>query len=244
MTDGVHELKHGAVRRALFSMATHELCPGDALPGERVLESRFGVSRITIRRAIADLCAEGVLVRVHGKGTFVSHGQIQSSLHLASFNEDMRQSGIEPTTHVLIAAVEVPPARAARFLGLGAGEVAHHVKRLRQGNRRPVSIDDCWLPVALTPELLTSDLTSSLYRALSAANVPVIRAHQTVAADAADEDIAALLDVPSGSPVLVFERESVTMVDGLPQPIEFCISTYRADRYKLFMTLEEASAPV
>ncbi len=243
MTDGVPILKHEAVRRDIRAMVTQELRPGAALPGERVLESTYGVSRITIRRAIADLCAEGVLVRVHGKGTFVSHGQIQSSLHLASFNEDMRQSGIDPATRILLAAAEVPPERVAHFLGLGPGERAHHVKRLRLGNQLPVSVDDCWLPLEMTPGLLDADLTGSLYGLLSSWGVPVVQAHQTVAADAASPESAADLEVPAGSPVLVFERESVTVVGGETRPIEFCVSTYRADRYRLSMSLEEQPLP-
>ncbi|GAA1348863.1 GntR family transcriptional regulator [Falsarthrobacter nasiphocae] len=232
------EPKHARVRKEIAELVAAELSPGDALPGERQLEERFGVSRITIRRAIADLCAEGVLVRRHGKGTFVSHGRVKSSLHLASFNEDMRAEGISPTTRVVVARAEVPPAAVAEFLRLPAGQPAHHLVRVRLGNGAPVSVDECWMPVEATPSLLGDDLTGSLYGLLASYGTPVLTASQSVWADTVAGETARLLDVPAGSPALVFLRHSFTEADGAPAPIEYSVSTYRADRYQLSMTLE------
>ena len=119
--DTAGELKHVWVRRQLQDLVASTLRPGDALLGERQLEEQFGVSRITVRRAISDLVQDGALVRIKGKGTFVSHGLVRSTLHLASFNEDMRQAGFEPSTRVITAATAEPPAAAAEHLGLAAG---------------------------------------------------------------------------------------------------------------------------
>ena len=105
--DTAGELKHVWVRRQLQDLVATTLRPGDALLGERQLEEQFGVSRITVRRAISDLVQDGALVRIKGKGTFVSHGLVRSTLHLASFNEDMRAAGFEPSTRVI-----TPPRRS------------------------------------------------------------------------------------------------------------------------------------
>ena len=234
------ELKHEWLRRQLQVLTQEQLQPGDALPGERQLEEQFGVSRITVRRAISDLVSEGVLVRIKGKGTFVSHGRVRSDLHLASFNEDMRAAGFTPSTRVVTAVTAVPPGPAAQHLGLGPDEPAYLLRRLRLANKAPVSVDESWVPPRLVPGLLSQELTKSLYGILSAAGHPVRQVEQTVEAGAAVQDIAELLDVAPGSPVLVFHRHSYSEVGGQEVPIEYSISTYRSDRYQLSMRLVHA----
>lgn len=235
--DTAGELKHVWVRRQLQDLVASTLRPGDALLGERQLEEQFGVSRITVRRAISDLVQDGALVRIKGKGTFVSHGLVRSTLHLASFNEDMRAAGFEPSTRVINAAAAEPHAAAAEHLGLAPGEEAFQVRRLRLANGAPVSVDESWLPPRLLPDLLSEDLTGSLYRVLSASGHPVQHVEQTVEAAAAPEDTAALLDIEPGSPVLLFRRRSFTGGEDPGTPIEYSISTYRSDRYQVSMRL-------
>jgi GntR family transcriptional regulator len=231
------ELKHVWLRRQLQDLVSSTLRPGDALLGERQLEEQFGVSRITVRRAISEMVQDGALVRIKGKGTFVSHGLVRSTLHLASFNEDMRQAGFEPSTQVINASMAVPPPAAAEHLGLTPEEPAYQVRRLRLANGAPVSVDESWLPPRLLPDLLKSDLTGSLYRALGASGYPVQQAEQTVEAAAASAETAALLDIEPGSPVLLFKRRSFTGTEEPGTPIEYAISTYRSDRYQVSMRL-------
>ncbi len=231
------ELKHVRVRRQLQELVATGLRPGDALLGERQLEEQFGVSRITVRRAISDLVQDGALVRVKGKGTFVSHGMVRSTLHLASFNEDMRAAGFEPSTRVITASALPPCAPAADHLGLDPRRNAYFVSRLRLANGAPVSVDESWLSPRYLPDLLTEDLTGSLYRILSAAGYPVQQVDQTVEAAAAPEVTAALLDIEPGAPVLLFRRRSYTGDDEPGTPIEYSTSTYRADRYQISMRL-------
>ncbi|KIS25889.1 hypothetical protein TV39_17695 [Arthrobacter sp. SPG23] len=235
--DTAGELKHVWVRRQLQDLVATRLRPGDALLGERQLEEQFGVSRITVRRAISDLVQDGALVRIKGKGTFVSHGLVRSTLHLASFNEDMRAAGFEPSTRVITAATAAPPAAASEHLGLPPGHEAYQVRRLRLANGAPVSVDESWLPPELLPDLLSEDLTGSLYRVLAASGHPVQHVEQTVEAAAAPEEIAVLLDIEPGSPVLLFRRRSFTGQEDPGTPIEYSVSTYRSDRYQVSMRL-------
>ncbi|QHK21597.1 UTRA domain-containing protein [Pseudarthrobacter psychrotolerans] len=235
--DTAGELKHVWVRKQIQDLVAASLRPGDALLGERQLEEQFGVSRITVRRAISDLVQDGALVRIKGKGTFVSHGLVRSTLHLASFNEDMRAAGFEPSTRVITALTAVPPAAAAEHLGLAAGQEAYQVRRLRLANGAPVSVDDSWLPPHLLPGLLSGDLTGSLYGVLAAFGHPVQHVEQTVQAAAALEETAALLDIAPGAPVLLFRRRSFTGPNDPGPPIEYSISTYRSDRYQVSMRL-------
>ncbi|MDF9278888.1 GntR family transcriptional regulator [Arthrobacter sp. EH-1B-1] len=232
------ELKHLRLRRQLQELA-QGLKPGEALPGERQLEEMFGVSRITVRRAISDLVRDGELVREKGKGTFVSHGMVRSVLHLASFNDDMRAAGFQPSTRVITAELCEPPDAAASHLRLAENAPAYRLRRLRLANNAPVSVDESWLPPALLPNLLAEDLTGSLYRVLSASGHPVRRVEQTVQASAASADIAQLLDIALGAPVLLFHRRSFTGPEEPGTPIEYSISTYRSDRYQISMTLAQ-----
>ncbi|MDQ0819572.1 GntR family transcriptional regulator [Arthrobacter sp. V4I6] len=235
--DTAGELKHVWVRKQIQDLVATTLRPGDALLGERQLEEQFGVSRITVRRAISDLVQEGALVRIKGKGTFVSHGRVRSTLHLASFNEDMRAAGFEPGTRVITARTAVPPGPAAEHLQLAPGREAYQISRLRLANGTPVSVDESWLPPRLLPGLLSEDLTGSLYRVLAAFGHPVQHVEQTVEAAAAPEVTAALLDIAPGAPVLLFHRRSFTGPDDPGIPIEYSISTYRSDRYQVSMRL-------
>ena len=96
--------KRAQVRSILEQLIDTELHPGDAIPSERTLVTRLGVSRVTVRQAIADLVEGRVLERVHGKGTYVTGPQVDSRLHLTSFSREMRDRGLVPATVVLAAS--------------------------------------------------------------------------------------------------------------------------------------------
>lgn len=233
MTPHGPALKHERIRHHLLTLATRELRPGDKLPGERVLEEQLGVSRITIRRAISDLVGDGVLVRVKGKGTFVSHGRVRSDLHLASFNEDMLSAGHRPTTRIITAVPEPAVGDADAHLQAPAPSDIFLLRRLRLADGQPVSVDESWLPRHLLPNLPAADLSGSLYVFLAAQGHPVTHVEQTVEAASASADMAKWLNIVEGSPVLLFRRRSYSDAT----PIEYCISTYRSDRYQLSMRL-------
>lgn len=110
-------------------------------------------------------------------------------------------------------------------------------RRPRSANGAPVRVDESWLPPHLLPDLLSSDLTGSLYRSLGAAGHPVQQAEQTVEAAAASAETAALLDIAPGAPALLFKRRSFTGTEEPGTPIEYAISTYRSDRYQVSMRL-------
>lgn len=226
--------KHEQLRGRLTELASR-LPAGSPLPGERQLCIEHGVSRITVREAIGQLVSEGVLVRVRGKGTFVAERVARSRLHLASFSEEMRRMGLRPSTAVLVVGRRLPPPVTRRALELDAGEQAWHVRRLRLADDQPMSLDDCWYPVALAPDLDTQDLTGSVYTLLAERYGTVIdRAEQTVRAAEADRDTGPLLGLGSGRPLLAFDRVSYSGT----RPVEHAWSWYRFDRYEVQMTVQ------
>lgn len=222
--------KHAQLHDILEELCNTTLKPGDILPGERLLEETYGVSRITVRRAIGDLVAAGRLRRVRGKGTFVAPNPLVSRLHLASFSDEMSAQDVVASSKILNSGRASAPEAATHFFGTPATEEQIHLRRLRLGDGEPYSIDDGWYNSAFAPSLLENDTYNSVYSILDKTfGVPITDADQTVSAIAANEEIAPLLDVPVGSPLLHIVRCSRSG----DKPVEWCSSVYRTDRYHL-----------
>ncbi|ADG77437.1 Transcriptional regulator, GntR family OS=Tsukamurella paurometabola (strain ATCC 8368 / DSM/ CCUG 35730 / CIP 100753 / JCM 10117 / KCTC 9821 / NBRC 16120/ NCIMB 702349 / NCTC 13040) OX=521096 GN=Tpau_0801 PE=4 SV=1 [Tsukamurella paurometabola] len=228
--------KHEQLRSLLEKRCAAELAPGSALPSERHLCDEYGVSRITVREALRQLVADGTLVRIRGKGTFVADHPARSRLHLASFHEDMRRLGRVPSTTVLLTELRVPPPSTISALGLRAADRAFHIKRLRLADGVPISVDDAWYPEYVAPGLAEHELTQSIYQLLRAEYERAIdHAEQSIGATAADGELASLLEVPAGAPLLAFDRVAFS---GTVR-VEHCYSWYRSDRYQVQMTVTD-----
>lgn len=225
--------KHRALQHALAAIAA-ELGPGISIPSERDLMNLHSVSRATVRKAVDSLVHDGLLKRVQGKGTFVTGGRVQSTLHLASFSDDMRRRGLEPTSRVIALSREPTCGSVAAYFGGSAG---WRLERLRLADGVPMALEVDWVNAALVPELDAHDLTRSLYTLLATQYAsPIDTADQTVGAGEAEPWVADLLDVPVGAPLMVFERRSRSD----SQPIEHVTSWYRGDRYALHMSLDQS----
>jgi GntR family transcriptional regulator len=235
---GAATTKRAQVRRILEQLIESELHPGDAIPSERVLVTRLGVSRVTIRQAIADLVDTGVLERVHGKGTYVTGPQIDSRLHLTSFSREMRDRGLMPATVVLAAAEERASDDVAYALRIRPGRPVIRVERLRTADGTPMAYEVGYYPSALFPGLLDREL-GSLYDVFATEyGMVVTSGEQTVRAEAADAHQARILNIPKRAPLLVQER--VTYAGD--RVIEMSSSAYRADRYRIHMAITPRGA--
>ena len=222
--------KHAQLHDILEELCRTTLKPGDTLPGERLLEETYGVSRITVRRAIGDLVAAGKLRRIRGKGTFVAPNPLVSRLHLASFSDEMGAQDVTASSKILTSGRSSAPEDAAIFFDTPANAEHIHLRRLRLGDGEPYSIDDGWYNSTFAPSLLENDIDNSVYAILdSVFDVPITDADQTVSAISADADTAPLLDVPVGTPLLHIVRYSRSG----DRPVEWCSSVYRTDRYRL-----------
>lgn len=222
--------KHAQLHDILEELCRTTLKPGDTLPGERLVEETYGVSRITVRRAIGDLVAAGKLRRIRGKGTFVAPNPLVSRLHLASFSDEMGAQDVTASSKILTSGRSSAPEDAAIFFDTPANAEHIHLRRLRLGDGEPYSIDDGWYNSTFAPSLLENDIYNSVYAILdSVFDVPITDADQTVSAISADADTAPLLDVPVGTPLLHIVRYSRSG----DRPVEWCSSVYRTDRYRL-----------
>ncbi|MCW2853482.1 MAG: putative transcriptional regulator, GntR family [Nocardioides sp.] len=226
--------KHAQLSDALAELAVTELGPDAAIPSERELMTTYAVSRATVRKAIDVLVSDGLLHRVHGKGTFVATPRLESRLHLASFSQDMRRRGLEPSTRLLSVELDEPPSEVAKTLGLGPDGSAWRVDRVRLADGEPIALEHGWYPRALLPGLDRHDLGGSLYELFADVfDAPIDAAEQTLWGETADAATARRLDAPVNTPLLVFRRVS----SSAGRPLEHVVSRYRGDRYQIHMSL-------
>ncbi|MFD2422341.1 GntR family transcriptional regulator [Amycolatopsis pigmentata] len=229
--------KHVQLREILRRAVERELPPGSPIPSERELAARYRVSRLTVRSAIGKLVEEGLLSRARGKGTFTSIRRMDLPLYLMSFTGDMRRRGLKPTTEILWRGRENPPPNTVRALGLGEGEQAYRIVRLRRADGVPMALERGWYHPGQVPGLLDHDLTRSLYEHLAHHyDLRFDQARQTMWAEAADRETARLLGIRVGDPLLVFRRIS----SHRGRPVEDTTSAYRGDRYQLTTQLDPA----
>ena len=226
--------KHAQLSDVLADLAANELGPDVAIPSERELMTTHDVSRSTVRKAIESLIADGLLHRIHGKGTFVTRPRLESRLHLASFSQDMRRRGLTPSTRSLGIERERPPGDVCAALALGPTGEAWRIERVRLADGQPIALEQGWYPEPLLPGLNRADLGGSLYEIFAERYGLVIdAAEQTLWGETADPTLARTLDAPVHAPLLVFRRVS----SAAGRPLEYVVSRYRGDRYQLHMSL-------
>ncbi|MBE0509724.1 MAG: GntR family transcriptional regulator [Gammaproteobacteria bacterium] len=208
-----------------------EYAPHTRLASESEMMKLFGVSRITVRQAMRDLHAEGLVFSVQGKGSFVSKPKvIQDIQRLLGFGEAMAGKGYETSTKVLKIQSCKPPKAVASALQLGSGVEVVEVKRIRYLNREPVSLDHSFFPTAIGEALFGRDLARDIFPMLeNDLDIPLGHAELRIEAMSADDELARHLNVELDSPVLRINR-LVVNTEGVPVDFEYL--SYRGDAYQ------------
>jgi GntR family transcriptional regulator len=211
----------------------------EILPGERELSEVLDVSRTTLRRAITQLVAEGVLYHRHGAGTFIRRALPrvdQPMSRLTGFTEDMRLRGFAASSRELERGVFLPTPEEAMMLGVGPNERIFRLSRLRLASDVPMAIEHAVVPQHYIGEPDT--IGSSLYDALEARNFKPVRALQRLRATLLADADAALLGVEPKSPALYIQRIAY-LADS--RCVEFTRSYYRSDTYDFVSELTLSS---
>ena len=185
-----------------------EYRPGDAFPSESELTSEHAVSRITVRRAIAELQREGLVFSRQGAGTFVADPARAGAQCLISFTSEAVRRGQEPGSRLLSLRRRRGPALAARQLGLDPDDELFQIKRLRTLDGLPAYVSDAYIPASILPRLTTADLASSgpdqsLYRLIEQHHrVPLEDGEEVATAVIASKEVREIFELPKDSPVL------------------------------------------
>ncbi len=206
----------------------------DALPGERELAEAFGISRVTVRKALRELTAEGLLRQRQGAGTFINRSpHLEQRLSaLTSFTEDMSSRGLTPGSVWLSRTLAVATPDESMALGLRPGAEVVRLHRLRSANGTPLAIELSSVPTRFLP--VPSLVETSLYDTLRSLGHSPFRALQRLSAVRLAGEQANLLAVPEGAPALYIERRTF-LKDGTP--LEFVRSQYRGDAYDFVVEL-------
>lgn len=219
-----------AIRQRIESS---ELRPGDLITSERELARIHGVSLMTARHALADLEREGIVERRRGAGTFVAPPRIQFN-KLMSYAEQMSSRGLSPRSRVLaIKIIEQEPEIAAR-LRLPANSKMIKVERLRETSDEPLALETCYLPSKEFSGLLNAPLArASLFSTLSRDyGVELAYADEEVDATPAEANVATLLGIPRGAPVLRI-RQVIYSTNG--KATIYALGFYRSECHTLFI---------
>lgn len=210
------------------------LLPGDKLPTEGELAASLGVSRMTLRQALASLEAKGVLVRRRGRGggNFIARPKIECDLTgLVGFTEQMRRAQLRAGARVIKAATGPAHPTVAAALELPRGAAVHEVVRVRSANREPLALERSYFPAEVLPDLLAHPLTGSLYTLIRRLHgQPPSTARESLEPVVAGPEEAGLLGIQPGAALMLIERTAYTAA-GLA--VEFSYDLFRSDRIRI-----------
>ena len=213
------------------------IAPGERLPPERDLAGRLGVSRMTVRHALASLERRGLVARQVGRGggTFVAEPKLELA-GLAALSDQLRGLGFAAGARVLSARELPVPSDVAERLELPAGVPVYEIVRVRLADGVPVALERGSYPADAYPGLLERPLDGSLYQLFRTryGEVPA-RAVERLEAAVAGPDEAAALEVSTGDPLLRVERVAYSPSG---RPLELGRDLFRGDRTRVVWETE------
>jgi GntR family transcriptional regulator len=218
--------------RLIAKLESGDLSPGEQLPPERDLSEKFGVNRMTLRRALQVLESQELIVRKHGVGTFIAEPKIDRQMEVVfRFSSGIQNRGLIPGAEIIsIEQIFAEPA-LAKDLGLSVSSPVYSILRLRSINQEPVMLESYKIPVRRFPGLDRYDLEKrSIYEIMEIEySVPITRARQSFEPIIASEFEAKLLKINIGEALMLEKRLSY---DGNNLPVEYGKDRYRGDRFR------------
>ena len=229
MTESQHARIAAELRERI---ASARLAPGSPIASEAQLQAEFGVSRGTVRQALAALRAEGLISGGRGRRPVVARPALSQSFdQMVSFSAWARRCGRVPGARTLALTRRPCPAEVAPLLDLLPGTPVFQYERLRLLDGEPAMVEYCTFVEPLGRMLLDFDLdTESVYDQLGARGVALAEADQRISAVGASSELSGLLGIPRRAPVLEVRRQ-VFAADGAP--VEFSYDRYRGDIFNI-----------
>ncbi len=184
--------------------------PGSLMPSEAELVAQFGVSRMTVNRALRELQAEGLVDRVQGVGTFAAQlHRVSSTLTIRDLHEEIVGRGHAHEARVHVKRKERAPAALAERLGLKTGADVFHTLIVHLENGVPLQCEDRYVNPSCAPDYLSVDFTKTTPTNYLLAVAPLWEAQYSIEAAQPTEEEARLLGIPRRDPCLVLVRRTV-----------------------------------
>lgn len=221
-----------------------EFKPGESLPTEEALGRTYGVSRITVRRALENLCSELLLERRHGVGTFVRGPQTaQQSVRLRGFLDDV----LALDRHLRFSLVRqdrlTPPLEVAQAFGPKVDAPVLLAVSIARLDDSPFMVGECYFASERISVLRATDFAGReqpTLRVLTRNGIALKRGEQSIAAVLAERPVAAALEITAGAPVLQVIRTYIA-VDEFP--VAVIRGWYHPVNYRLSVDLQPRRGP-
>jgi GntR family transcriptional regulator len=232
--DGSVPLYRQLKNQLLQEIQSGALGLGSRVASERELSQRYGISRMTARKAIEELARDRYLIRIIGKGTYVTSAQRTSEfLQIVSFTEDMKRQGYSVASKVLRFEIQAPTGKVMDRLKLRSSDRVVCLERIRYANGIPTAIQTSYLVHALCPGLLNHNFSrDSLYRVLSEdLGLRLSFSSNTLESRISHREEMRRLRLTH--PIGLFVLDQTTFLEQ-GDPIEYVVSVFRGDRYKFY----------
>jgi GntR family transcriptional regulator len=208
------------------------------MPSESELGTIYQVSRITVRQALSDLHKEGLIFKIHGKGTFVAKPKaFQNVSKLQGLSEAMSQMGYEVLNQLLSFKFVKADVKVANRLQIPEGTKVTEIKRIRLINREPVSLEVTYVPQLIGEQLEKADLITRDIFLILENDCGVALGHADLAIDAvsASGELMEALNLVEGAPIMRIERLTHN-AEGVP--IDFENLYYRGDAFQYRLRID------
>lgn len=202
------------------------------LPSERKLSAALGISRVTVRRALDELAADGLLVRRQGARTVMAPRMEKALSALTGFSDELRARGHTPGQRWLAREHVLPSPAEAMALDISGSSAIIRLLRVRLADGQPIAIERAAVPQSILPD--GSLVGDSLYEALSRLDARPVRGVQRIRAGIMTRSDAEQLESQSGGPLLIVERRCF-LADG--RPVEFTETRYNGESYDFLTEL-------
>jgi GntR family histidine utilization transcriptional repressor len=229
--DAVARAPYARVKEHLKQgLATGRWPPGALMPSDSELVQQFGVSRMTVTRALRELQTEGLVTRVQGLGTYAAHRvRVSSTLTIRDLHEEIAERGHQHHAEVHLAREERTTATLATQMGLATGSPIFHTLIVHYENKIALQCEDRYVNPACAPDYLKTDFTRTTPTHYLLEVAPLWEAQYAIEAGLPTAKEARLLEIPPTDPCLIIVRRTVNH----EVPITLARLVHPASRYRL-----------
>ena len=207
---------------------------GTKIPTEPEVEAQYSVSRVTVRKAIKELVAEGYLVKQQGKGTFVNHKTVKRKMsYVMGYSKSCLTNGLTPSSVVLDKKIIFPTEEIAKKLEVSVNDKVIYIRRKRLADGVPIFLENNYFAYKDYHFLMEENLNDSLYEILEKRGIrPEHSGTRTLELALANDEISHIMSLPIGTPFFFLD---VVILDQNNKPIHVGHQYYLADYYKFDM---------